>query len=356
MDLRYCAQCGEAFLVSKGLCMRCENGKSSVQNTGVKTAFLLGLLSLGAPSQGAAEPPKEQASEKQSEAARVSSTFAIAFAANETPIEEFVQGIGTVVQSQLSTIEDLHKQHKSDVIASTFSLQVQLINGAVTKAKVLVSPDSAAPNVDSDAFLKAIEKDASKWVFPKEITKQVIISFSINTNRLPSLEVFGSNLGPSKPGAGSGALYGVPQSEGFGGLGLKPHASVSPKYGVPSVSLNTPRLRSKPKLRIVEIVPLGENDKATPIKADINRIFRKYMSTVTSCHLREMGLAGEISGDLVFGLIIHKGKLISAKVKSNSTGSDRLAACVQRKIQIFKFPSSYHAQVEVKYSLEAVLR
>jgi hypothetical protein len=74
MDLRYCGRCGEAFLASKGSCLRCEHTKLSVHNAGVKTAFLLGLLSVGIPSQGGAEPQSDETTEKQSEDALSFST------------------------------------------------------------------------------------------------------------------------------------------------------------------------------------------------------------------------------------------------------------------------------------------
>ena len=175
MDLRYCAKCGEAFLLSKGSCVRCENTKTSEQNTGLKTAFLLGLLSIGVPSQGNAEPPKDQTSEKQSEDVRSSSTFTIAFAENNTATEKMTQEIETVVQSHLPAIEERHKQHKSNIIARKFSLQLQLNNGAVTQVEVLDDPNSTSPNHNSNPFLKAVVEDSRKWLFPKEITQKVII-------------------------------------------------------------------------------------------------------------------------------------------------------------------------------------
>ena len=123
MDLRYCGRCGEAYLISKGSCIRCAQAKPSMQNTGVKTALLLGLLSIGAPTQGNAEPPKNP-SKTQSKDAHSSSSFTITFAENEAPSKETRQGIEAVVQRHLSMVEDQHKQHKSKILASTLSLQL----------------------------------------------------------------------------------------------------------------------------------------------------------------------------------------------------------------------------------------
>ena len=64
MDLRYCGQCGEAYLLSNGTCARCEQAPPSIPNAGMKTAFLRGLLSIGIPSQGGAEPQTDQSTEK----------------------------------------------------------------------------------------------------------------------------------------------------------------------------------------------------------------------------------------------------------------------------------------------------
>ena len=54
MDLRNRAQCGEAYLALEGTCLRYAQVPPSIQNTGMKTALLLGLLSVGIPSQGGA--------------------------------------------------------------------------------------------------------------------------------------------------------------------------------------------------------------------------------------------------------------------------------------------------------------
>jgi hypothetical protein len=96
MDLRYCGRCGEAFLVSKGSCLRCEHTKPSENNAGVKTAMLLGLLVISVPSQVCVERD-DGTTEKQSDSDRsVQSTHTTAFPENEIPSEapQEVKGIG----------------------------------------------------------------------------------------------------------------------------------------------------------------------------------------------------------------------------------------------------------------------
>jgi len=326
MDLRYCGQCGEAYLLSKGSCIRCAHAKPSKHNTGVKTALLLGIISIGAPGQGYAEPPKNPA-ETHSTDAHSASHFTIRFAENEAPSTETAQEIKAVIQRHLSTIEDRHKQYKSKIGASTLSLQVHLRNGSVTKVEVIGETGSVLRHDDSDSFVQAVVQDSTKWVFPKELTQKFSIYFSIISNE--------SEDKTSKP------------TVILGGLDSIPHASVAPKYGVPSWERIIPQNRVQ--LNIVKIDVSNDNEKAKQSRNAMNQRLRKSILMVKRCYRLEMRYAGDIRGDMHLTFVIHEGKVNGVKVKSNRTGSERLATCIQRKIKQFQLPHFCSGSLEVKY-------
>ena len=313
----------------------------------MKTALLLGLLTIGIPSEVEAEPQGDETTEE----ARSSSTFSMTTSGNPSPNHETIQQLYTVVQSHLPTIDDLQKQYLKDATFTTMSLQIGISNGVVSTAEVYGEPKNDSSNGDLDSFAKAVVKYSKNWVFSEEISQQVIINFSIGTNPLTN----SSGIGPSKPDSdGSSALYGVPDYGGgtgeLGGLGgLKPHYSVQPKYGAAPVEILAQR--SKTRLGVVTIKPLDGIDKEASFQTAVNKTFRRYLGQVKQCHTNEMQISGEINGELFLALTVTDGRVMAVSVQSNSTGSERLASCVERRIKRWKFPTSTATEIEVKYVL-----
>ena len=125
MALRYCKHCGEAFLISEVECAQCSSQQFSRRNRGVKTAFLLGILSIAIPSEGGAEPEDDQAVQKQPN--EVLGSFSISFPGTEVPNE---QAVRSIVQQHLSTVCDLQRQYLTvedhSPEANTFSIQLTI--------------------------------------------------------------------------------------------------------------------------------------------------------------------------------------------------------------------------------------
>ena len=83
----------------------------------------------------------------------------------------------------------------------------------------------------------------------------------------------------------------------------------------------------------------------------ITKTVRKYLAQVTSCHDSSLKSNPNVQGRIVVDVEIADGKVMMAKVSSNKTGDNGLGACIEKRINRWKFPSDCSDFVSLPFAL-----
>ena len=85
-------------------------------------------------------------------------------------------------------------------------------------------------------------------------------------------------------------------------------------------------------------------------KTDIAKVVKRRLKAVTSCYERELKknpkLAGKVTVQFTIGTV---GRVTSAKITVNSTGSSAVGNCIKQRISMWRFPRPQGGDVTVAY-------
>ena len=107
------------------------------------------------------------------------------------------------------------------------------------------------------------------------------------------------------------------------------------------VQSNTTNLGTSPQTIGPERIPssLQSTDLIGQCSDKINQVVRRYLVQVKHCHNTILKSDSSISGKVVVEVELSYGKVLATSSMMNSTGSEELVNCIERKIKRWNFPN-----------------
>ena|GEM_PF-5321066 len=333
MELEYCSSCGEAFLASKGACVRCDHTKTSSNRRGVKTTMLLGLLSLGMPSEGIADPSEGLGLTESVWSPR---QYMLSYPEGIQINTQEIQAIHTVVQQAMPEMKKIHQEkilvqipqeQGSRMNTQTrFAIKITIQDGVVSTAE-WQGERVFTDEINSESFVQSVLQQSKQWTFPVAIRQSVIIHYTLQTES--------SHCCMSSPEPTVGGLYGVPST---------------PSQLKRSISLGTSTLPVPNSNQVVQIsnpIILGGLEQS-----QLETVVSKGRAQFRYCYEKAWSQNPTLRGKIDVKFVISQdGSVSKAAIHSSDMDNAVVERCVVRVFKNFRFPKPDGGIVIVRYSL-----